>query len=133
MKRLTRAFITLVPVITLFVVTASVVLYTYKGDQYLEWYSLLSNVFGFSLCWLPVYFYMAKAYHLCNYTSVALWSLTLYSVINVLCDISDLIGLPMSYMEYMILIQGIGIGSGSFVTSLFIIQNIYLSYGKRAN
>lgn len=78
-----KAFITLVPVIALFLVMISTIVYYYFNEEYLSIYDLISNTFGYGCAWLPVYYYAYEKYHLCFYTKVALHGLTFYSFINI--------------------------------------------------
>lgn len=86
---------------TLMVVTSSLLYYRWHEDQYLEIYTLLSNVFGYSVTWLPVYYYMASAYHFCRYTVISLHGLAAYSVINILYSITKLLGYDVSGNYYV--------------------------------
>tara|TARA_R110000803_G_scaffold113886_5_gene182341 strand:+ start:2886 stop:3263 length:378 start_codon:yes stop_codon:yes gene_type:complete len=89
-QNIRKAFITLVPIITLFLVTISTVVYNLFTDEYYLIYDVINNTFGYGIFWLPIYYYGYEKYHLCFYTKVALDGLTTYSVINLIYFFTDL-------------------------------------------
>lgn len=104
MKSVLRTFITLVPVATLLIVCAATLWYHHDESRYLAVYDLLSNLFGYSATWLPVYFYMAQAYHLCNYTMIALYGLAANSIVNIAHNVFVLFGLQYAD-QYMVSVE----------------------------
>ena len=125
MKRFTRIVITTVPVVTLLLITAATLTAHYSPNHYDVVYMLISQLFGYGLFWLPVYFYMAKAYGLCGYTRVALIGLTIYSVLNI-----SYLALPMATVSYITMYEGAVMGVMSFLTLISIIKNSRKQWNK---
>lgn len=130
MSRYFKIFITLVPVVSLFLVSATTVYYNLFDDSYRAVYGLLSNLFGFSLFWLPVYFYMANRYHLCGYTRIALIGLSMYVMVNILNSVLKILEIPIEKEIYITWFEMISTCSFSVIVILFILKEIIPQWKK---
>lgn len=125
MKKAIKILVSINPVLSLFCVTGCAIYYNYWSNEYLEAYTLLSDLFGFSILWVIGYFDPVRWYRYCSYTKVALIGLCLYSLINITYSTSKLVGTPLSEDAYITLFECVSLASICVLDFILILQYLW--------
>ena len=82
-KKSFKTFLSLIPLIALFLVCVSTNYYYFFNNSYSVYYDLISSCTGFSLFSLPSFFYIVYKYKFCDYSKIALFGLLFCVLTNI--------------------------------------------------